>query len=291
MRSSTAAIRGKLEKAAEPPIIPDIQVNQTKFSTIIYSRESTSISRDLWQEKLVAIKKTAKRSAYKNEKKIFNLLAQHQHDPDYAYIVKVYARVESAQSLIMEYAQLGSLAAYFHNRLNPTFSWPERIDILKDIGKSIRYLHKLGIIHRDIKSANILLFKHERSFRAKLCDFDIACLTTNIKAEMIGTINYMAPEVLDDYPHSKASDVFSYAQLMYEVASGKAPFVDAKTNYHVLIALRLLQFEPIPEHTPPGLARLITGGRHIDPAQRPHIEEIITELDSETILQPALYRN
>ncbi|KAL8046825.1 hypothetical protein ABFX02_08G199000 [Erythranthe guttata] len=109
-------------------------------------------------------------------------------------------------------------------------NWPTRKNICLGIAKGLAYLHeesRLKIVHRDIKTSNILL---DKDLKAKIADFGLAKLhedgKTHISTRIAGTIGYMAPEyAMRGYLTSKA-DVYSFGVVALEIVSGKS-----NTNY------------------------------------------------------------
>src|ERR1700738_3500780 len=98
---------------------------------------------------------------------------------------------------------------------------------LRDIANALDYIHHQGIIHRDIKSSNVLLDAHGRCY---LSDFGIARTSTDATqltstGNILGTVDYVAPELFE--PHHKAdvlSDLYSLGVLLFEMVTGQLPF-------------------------------------------------------------------
>ncbi|MDX2162239.1 MAG: tetratricopeptide repeat protein [bacterium] len=95
----------------------------------------------------------------------------------------------------------------------------EKIRLLIDALQALVYLHRRGIVHRDLKPGNILVSSGE----VKVLDFGLA-MERRAEGEIVGTIAYMAPEVLSGLPHTPASDLFAVGVLAYELLTGKYPF-------------------------------------------------------------------
>jgi serine/threonine protein kinase len=99
------------------------------------------------------------------------------------------------------------------------------LDIARDVGAALRYVHEQRIVHRDIKPANVWL---ARDGTWKLGDFGLAAgryagkLTT--EGMMLGTVAYMAPEQAAGGEVDGRSDLYSFGALLYEAATGKPPF-------------------------------------------------------------------
>nr|XP_043626685.1 probable LRR receptor-like serine/threonine-protein kinase At1g07650 [Erigeron canadensis] len=150
-------------------------------------------------------------------------------------LVKLYGCcVEGNQlSLIYEYMENNCLsrALFGRDKLSKTkLTWPVRVEICLGIARGLVYLHEesqLKIVHRDIKTSNVLL---DKNLSAKISDFGLAKLNddgnTHISTRIAGTIGYMAPEyAMRGYLTAKA-DVYSFGVVALEIVSGKS-----NTNY------------------------------------------------------------
>ncbi|RHY17496.1 hypothetical protein DYB32_010509 [Aphanomyces invadans] len=111
-------------------------------------------------------------------------------------------------------------------RLNTRLMWAMNAKVALHLASALAYLHDRRIIHRDVKSRNVLL---NATFGAKLADFGVA---TTIKQQrertgrVVGTYRWMAPEVLRQQPASPASDVYSFGVVLFELDTRQAPFDD-----------------------------------------------------------------
>jgi serine/threonine protein kinase len=117
-----------------------------------------------------------------------------------------------------------------------TLPWREVHGIAMDICAGLAAMHKSGIIHRDVKSCNIMLTKRDGVQRAVLMDFGLAHqLQSSPTADTIptipdcvqGTPEYMAPEQLEGRTATAASDVYAMGIILYELATGKHPFASS----------------------------------------------------------------
>ena len=106
--------------------------------------------------------------------------------------------------------------------------WQKRLSIAHDMAKGLAYLHNRGILHRDLKSLNILLDAEEQ---AKIADFGLAKVklevgSTSTKShKTVGSIRWRAPELFDFPPPeaNTASDIYSLGMLLWELASRQLP--------------------------------------------------------------------
>ncbi len=116
------------------------------------------------------------------------------------------------------------------------------------VARSVHYAHGRGVLHRDVKPANILL---DREDRPHLTDFGLARLLDappglTVTSELLGTPAYMSPEQAASRPVSAASDIYSLGAVFYELLTGRRPF-DAKQPAEVI--QQVLQEEPIHPRT------------------------------------------
>ena len=112
--------------------------------------------------------------------------------------------------------------------------WKEVKTIALDICEGLRVMHEAGIIHRDLKSRNVMLAERNGTVRAVVMDFGLAHevrtatseTATGISEEhgVVGTVEYMAPEQFEGQTLTPASDIFALGVVMYELAAGKHPF-------------------------------------------------------------------
>ncbi|RMG83157.1 MAG: serine/threonine protein kinase, partial [Chloroflexi bacterium] len=111
-----------------------------------------------------------------------------------------------------------------------------KIELLIQILQALAYLHRHNIVHRDLKPSNILV---TRDNIVHLLDFGLATPTTQ-HPELVGTMRYIAPEVLLSQKLSPATDLFTFGIIAYEVFTGKHPFVESETDYREMINKILL---------------------------------------------------
>ncbi|KAH8967811.1 hypothetical protein BDL97_03G095800, partial [Sphagnum fallax] len=120
--------------------------------------------------------------------------------------------------LVYEYIENGTLDQHLHGKVMPPLTWSQRVQIALDAARGLEYIHehiKPTYIHRDIKSANILI---DRDLHAKVADFGLAKLTVSGTGTLgiVGTFGYalygeISPKV----------DVFSFGVVLYELISGR----------------------------------------------------------------------
>ena len=148
---------------------------------------------------------------------------------------------------------------------------PEQVvAIITQVASALDHAHGLGVIHRDVKPANLIL---EPDGRVRLADFGIArtvddAATITASGEMVGTITYLAPEILAGDPATVASDVYSLGAVTYELLSGRSPY-QADTPAAMLEAVRSAEVPDLHGIAPDGMAAAVSAAMSKDPAARP----------------------
>ncbi|KAK9068199.1 hypothetical protein SSX86_012310 [Deinandra increscens subsp. villosa] len=124
--------------------------------------------------------------------------------------------------LVYEYLDNGSLYTRLHDSKMERLSWRRRLRIAVDIANGLQYIHEHTIprvVHKDVKSSNILL---DAQMRAKIANFGLAKSGCNaITRHIVGTQGYVAPEYLSDGVVSTKMDVFSFGVVLLELISGR----------------------------------------------------------------------
>ncbi|KAG1331094.1 phytosulfokine receptor 2-like [Cocos nucifera] len=151
------------------------------------------------------------------------------HHPHLARILG-YCVSGADRLLIYEFLERGSLDHWLHESDSVSFPlpWPIRVQIVRGVADGLAFLHECcqpRIIHRDIKSSNVLL---DADFGARIADFGLArrvdASRTHVSTQVAGTMGYMPPEYKAGLTAATvAVDVYSFGVLMVEVAAGERP--------------------------------------------------------------------
>ncbi|WOG89459.1 hypothetical protein DCAR_0208697 [Daucus carota subsp. sativus] len=141
-----------------------------------------------------------------------------------------YCIAGTERLLVYEFVENSTLEYHLHGKDSPVMDWGTRMRIAIGSAKGLAYLHEdcnPTIIHRDIKSANILL---NSKFEAKVADFGLAKFftdtnhdITHVTTRVVGTFGYLAPEYASSGRASHKSDVFSYGVILLELITGRKP--------------------------------------------------------------------
>ncbi|KAF0931637.1 hypothetical protein E2562_005595 [Oryza meyeriana var. granulata] len=138
-----------------------------------------------------------------------------------------YCIAEDHRLLVYDFVSNDTLHHHLHGRGRPVMDWPTRVKIAAGSARGLAYLHEdchPRIIHRDIKSSNILLDEH---FEAQVADFGLARLAendvTHVSTRVMGTFGYLAPEYASTGKLTEKSDVFSFGVVLLELITGRKP--------------------------------------------------------------------
>ena len=131
--------------------------------------------------------------------------------------------------IIMDYIPNGSFDKQF--LLFPTSSYPQ---YLGQIISGIHFLHKYGIMHRDIKLENIVY--NEKSKNLKIIDFGLSkvLFPSETTSECCGTVSYTAPEIFENKPYNSKIDIWSFGIIAYILEFKKLPFESKEFNREVI---------------------------------------------------------
>ncbi|PSR96314.1 Calcium/calmodulin-regulated receptor-like kinase [Actinidia chinensis var. chinensis] len=136
-----------------------------------------------------------------------------------------YCADKGQHMLIYVYMSKGSLASHLYSENHELLSWGLRVQIALDVARGLEYLHDGAIppvIHRDIKSSNILL---DQSMRARVADFGLSReeMVDRHASNVRGTFGYLDPEYISTRAFTKKSDVYSFGVLLFELVAGRNP--------------------------------------------------------------------
>ncbi|KAI1502434.1 kinase-like domain-containing protein [Biscogniauxia marginata] len=184
--------------------------------------------------------------------------------------------VGQAMWMVTEYCAGGSVATLMKPTAPGGLQEKWIIPILREVAVAIYWVHKQGIIHRDIKCANVLITEVGA---VQLCDFGVAGIVEtkfDKRSTFIGTLHWMAPELFDqNAQYGTEVDIWAFGSMVYEIASGLPPNV--RTN------VGIPQFgDYLREHLPrlvgdqysDDLKDLVAFCLEDNPAKRPSIEQI-----------------
>ncbi|KAK3150483.1 hypothetical protein QOZ80_3AG0233750 [Eleusine coracana subsp. coracana] len=212
--------------------LPEIQKATKNFSPnlkIGQGGSGTVYKGQLADGTLIAVKR-AKKNVYDKQmgREFRNEIETLQHI-EHLNLVRFHGYLEfgGEQLIIVEYVSNGNLREHLDRLNGKMLEFSLRLDIAIDVAHAITYLHTYSdhpVIHRDIKSSNILL---TNNCRAKVADFGFAKLAPTdasyVSTQVKGTAGYLDPEYLRTYQLNEKSDVYSFGVLLVELVTGRRP--------------------------------------------------------------------
>lgn len=179
--------------------------------------------------------------------------------------------------IITEYMPGGSLYDYLHKNHN-VLELSQLLKFSIDVSKGMEYLHQNNIIHRDLKTANLLMDTHKV---VKVADFGVARFQNQggVMTAETGTYRWMAPEVINHQPYDQKADVFSFAIVLWELVTAKVPY-DTMTPLQAALGVRQGLRPDLPKNAHPKLLELMQRCWEAVPDNRPCFSVITSELEN-----------
>ncbi|XP_022145347.1 serine/threonine-protein kinase STY17-like isoform X2 [Momordica charantia] len=175
--------------------------------------------------------------------------------------------------IVTEFMSRGSIFDFLHKQRG-VFNLPSLLKVAIDISRGMNYLHQNNIIHRDLKTANLLM---DENMVVKVADFGVARVQTQsgVMTAETGTYRWMAPEVIEHKPYDHKADVFSFGIALWELLTGEIPY-SSMTPLQAAVGVVQKGLRPtIPKNVHPILVELLEKCWRLDPTERPDFSEII----------------
>lgn len=170
----------------------------------------------------------------KNLQNIINIIEHGDGD-----IVKGYS-YNKKQYIILEYAQKGDLSKFIKIPKKP-FKEKHAKLLFTKIVKAVKSIHENGICHRDLKTGNILL---DENFNIKICDFGFSTYIQDNLNDVLGTKEYMAPEIHENKKYSGVkADIFALGVILFQLTNGIYCFTEATKNNEPYKYIRLGSYD------------------------------------------------
>ena len=241
-------------------------IGEGRFGKVFIVREKKS--------KFLCVLKILQKSKLKKHKLESQIISEIEIQSKFNHpnIVRLYGYFfdEERIMMILEYAARGSLADIISkfNKLNEQTA----STYFKQIVSAVDCIHKHDIIHRDLKPSNVLV---SLDGTMMLSDFGFA-IKGNAKAgSCVGTLYYIAPEVLSGKSYDKHADIWSLGVILYELVVGKTPFEDEDSK-KTAENIQAGNYE-IPSSISPLLKDLISRILVLDDKMRPTAEDILND--------------
>jgi serine/threonine protein kinase len=241
----------------------------------------------------VAVKFLAADFATPSARRRFQQEAQMASALNHPHILTVHeaGEVDGRQYLVTELVDGGTLADW---AIQGERTWRQVLTMVVGVADALAAAHDAGIMHRDVKPANILISK---SGYAKLADFGLAKIDTPASPDavtgrpvvettrsgiVLGTVPYMSPEQALGRAIDPRSDIFSFGLVLYELLARHRAFA-ARSDVDTLHAIVHDAAEPLPAHVPIGLRLVVEKALEKDPADRfQSMRELVVDLRRET---------
>ncbi len=240
-----------------------------------------SVYEGLWNDQAVAIKRL--KAQHLTEKAIEELRQEAQImfqlgvESKYIVPLKKICLEAPHYSLVMELMPNGSLYHLLHN--GQDLPWAIRFQIALDAAWGLKDLHAYSILHRDLKSLNILL---DDRLRARLADFGLAKVKQETSSQSTiakGTVLWMAPELFKRKAEvTAAADIYSFGMVLWELVTREIPFKEAQNQLQAMGWIKDGEKEEIPGDCPPGLKTLIESCWDLTPTKRPTAGQVVERL-------------
>jgi len=191
--------------------------------------------------------------------------------------------------IVTEFMPRGTLFDLLHRR-REALSPLRKKCIALDICRGMAYLHEHGLLHRDLKSSNLLI---DGSYRVKIGDFGLSKSIRYLALDQpmtgnCGTPQYMAPEVLASAPYGTAADVFSFGILLWELLAEQLPYQGLEPMQVITAVLQRDERPPLNPRWDVELVRLLCECWDRDPAKRPPFRALVARLPPVPFPVPAL---
>lgn len=210
------------------------------------------------------------------------LVGASLNHPNLVFVYDAQVQDDGDAVIIMEYVEGETLADVIasRGRVTPT----EALRVLRGVAAALDAIHERGIVHRDVKPANVLL---GRDGAVKLADLGVADVADRTRitsaGAVVGSFSYMAPEQLDGAAPGPAMDIYALAAVAYEMLAGEK----ARPQANPLALAHAIATEPPPDlrdvlpGAPVAASEVLRRGMSADPVGRPRsARELVRRLES-----------
>ncbi|OMJ66039.1 hypothetical protein SteCoe_35373 [Stentor coeruleus] len=205
-----------------------INMSELELKQSIGVGSSCTVYKGIYRHTSVAIKvlRNTSQSSQKEFEREVETMVKLRH-PN--LVLFMGASVEKELCIVTEFCIGDTLFHLLHETTNVQISYRQQLKIAKDTAQGMAFLHSSNIIHRDLKSLNLLLEELIQSqndrVHVKITDFGISrTIDEGILTGQMGTCHWMAPEVLASQPYGFPADVYSYGIVLWEIFARETPY-------------------------------------------------------------------
>ncbi|RHZ83574.1 hypothetical protein Glove_91g19 [Diversispora epigaea] len=182
---------------------------------------------------------------------------------------------ENEYMMVMNYAEYGSLRKLLNNMFEE-LTWGKKVSILINIVYGLKYIHEMGLMHKDFHPGNIVNQKLALSY---ITDFGLCKpVTENDPEKIYGVIPYMAPETLSRGEYTQASDIYSFGMVMLEVLTSYPPYYNISHNENLVMDICKGLKPEIKCELPQFFKEIIEKCWNFEPFNRPTAKELLSQL-------------
>ena len=218
-----------IEKLSQVVIMSEIENDYVKIKPLGQgSFAEVHLACDRTTKEPFAIKVYNKQAILESKGKLASLMTEIEilrmlNNPMCNRVHRIYEN-SSSISLVLDYSEGGTLLERIEKI--GKFSESESARFIFNLLRALEYLHSLQITHRDLKPENILMTSKTENTELKLCDFGLSCIAVSEITQFCGSAGYIAPEILQNMPHTSKVDIYSAGIILYVILSGTHPFID-----------------------------------------------------------------
>ncbi|CAM6082697.1 unnamed protein product [Calypogeia fissa] len=180
--------------------------------------------------------------------------------------------------IVTEYAKGGSVRSFLSRRSSRSVPLKVAVKQALDVARGMEYLHSLEIIHRDLKSDNLLI-ANDKSI--KIADFGVARIEVQTEGMTpeTGTYRWMAPEMIQHRPYNHKVDVYSFGIVLWELLTGLLPFQNMTAVQAAFAVVNKGVRPNVPAECPPALVDIMCRCWDANPDVRPAFAQVVRMLE------------
>ena len=242
-------------------------------SSLGLSQEAKDEKRDEVDESVITVFEEFRREA--------SLISSLQHNN----IVDLKGVVMEPFAIVLEYMPMGTLYDFIFDR-NESLDFISAISLALDIASGMSFIHMHRLIHRDLKSLNILMSvavttSGKSRFVAKVADFGLSrklLLSTTLNERVVDNPTWLAPEIIKHEKYTEKADCYSFAIIMWEMLTSRKPYSDEMFFWEIQEQVVEGVRPPVDDSADQEYTKIMTESWDGDPEKRPSMETIAKRL-------------